>query len=261
MIIESITVVKGVHVENEEDARLLEIIFGKLGSGAAADISKATEATKEPKVIGDVQVIQHIEKVAEEAPEVAKTEPLEVIETVEEPNAGSYVAEVAEKVEEDPIKEKKPEKTPQEAQAERIRAYKQKEEAKVAEAIEKAANATGKAHVNIYDQLTEPGDCNKVKLDEDHLDEVFPNIRPDIQGMFDSIDDKDFSRFINELANHESRMYIFNVLAIHGGRTIRDIEADEFPHMAKMLYNNAIEKGYAEKVDLTVISQYNKYIK
>ena len=253
MIIESITVVKGVHVENEEDARLLEIIFGKLGSGEVADISKATETAKETKVIGDIQVIQHVEKVAEKAPEVAKTEPLEVIETVEE--------KVEEPAVEEPIKEKKTEKTPQEAQAERIRAYKQKEETKVAEAIEKAANATGKAHVNIYDQLTEPGDCNKVKLDEDHLDEVFPNIRPDIQGLFDSIDDKDFSRFINELANHESRMYIFNVLAIHGGRTIRDIEADEFPHMAKMLYNNAIEKGYAEKVDLTVISQYNKYIK
>ena len=64
------------------------------------------------------------------------------------------------------IKEKKTENTPQEAQAERIRAYKQREDAKVAEAIEKAANATGKAHVNIYDQLTEPGDCNKVKLEE-----------------------------------------------------------------------------------------------
>lgn len=254
MIIESITVVKGVHVENEEDARLLEIIFGKLGSGVVADISKATEAAKEAKVIGDVQVIQHIEKVAEKAPEVAKTEPLEVVETAEEPAAEEPAVE-------EPVEEKKTEKTPQEAQAERIRAYKQKEEAKVAEAIEKAANATGKAHVNIYDQLTEPGDCNKVKLEEDHLTEVFPNIRPDIQGMFDSIDDKDFSRFINELANHESRMYIFNVLAIHGGRTIRDIEAEEFPHMAKMLYNNAIEKGYAEKVDLTVISQYNKYIK
>lgn len=254
MIIESITVVKGVHVENEEDARLLEIIFGKLGSGEVADISKATETAKETKVIGDVQVIQQVEKVAENAPEGAKTEPLEVIETVEEPA-------VEEPTVEEPVEEKKTEKTPQEAQAERIRAYKQKEEAKVAEAIEKAANATGKAHVNIYDQLTEPGDCNKVKLEEDHLTEVFPNIRPDIQGMFDSIDDKDFSRFINELANHESRMYIFNVLAIHGGRTIRDIEADEFPHMAKMLYNNAIEKGYAEKVDLTVISQYNKYIK
>ena len=254
MIIESITVVKGVHVENDEDARLLEIIFGKLGSGTVADISKVIEAAKEPKVIGDVQVIQHIEKVAEKAPEVAKTEPLEVVETAEEPAAEEPAIN-------EPVGEKKTETTPQEAQAERIRAYKQKEEAKVAEAIKRAANATGKAHVNIYDQLTEPGDCNKVKLDEDHLDEVFPNIRPDIQGMFDSIDDKDFSRFINELANHESRMYIFNVLAIHGGRTIRDIEADEFPHMAKMLYNNAIEKGYAEKVDLTVISQYNKYIK
>lgn len=260
MIIESITVVKGVHVENEEDARLLEIIFGKLGSGEVADISKVTETAKETKVIGDVQVIQQVKKVAEKAPEVAKTEPLEVIETVEE-KAAENAPEVTEKVAEDPIEEKKTEKTPQEAQAERIRAYKQKEEAKVVEAIEKAANATGKTHVNIYDQLTEPGDCNKVKLEEDHLTEVFPNIRPEIQAMFDSIDDKDFSRFINELANHESRMYIFNVLAIHGGRTIRDIEADEFPHMAKMLYNNAIEKGYAEKVDLTVISQYNKYIK
>ena len=259
MIIESITVVKGVHVENEEDARLLEIIFGKLGSGEVADISKATEAAKEPKAVGNVQVIQHVEKVAENAPGVAKTEPLEVIETVEEPAVEEPAVE--EPAVEEPVKEKKPEKTPQEAQAERIRAYKQKEEAKVAEAIEKAANATGKAHVNIYDQLTEPGDCNKVKLEEDHLTEVFPNIRPDIQGMFDSIDDKDFSRFINELANHESRMYIFNVLAIHGGRTIRDIEDKEFPHMAKMLYNNAIDRGYAEKVDLTVISQYNKYIK
>ena len=122
MIIESITVVKGVHVENEEDARLLEIIFGKLGSGEVADISKATETAEEPKVIGDVQVIQHIAKVAEKAPEVAKMEPSEVIETVEEPA-------VEEPAVEEPIKEKKTEKTPQEAQAERIRAYKQKEEA------------------------------------------------------------------------------------------------------------------------------------